>query len=134
MGAVSSITDLTIYLSYSDNVDKTKLSNLMKRLKSMNTRVLTHSENFQEDIQKSYLVVYCIDSDVLKNYKQIREYNEVTETKKKIIYLFMNKNYTYENHPELKGAFPLESTCACFEEEYLDASLFNIQSALFRAF
>ena len=134
MGAVSSITDLTIYLSYSDNVDKEKLSNLMKRLKGMNVNILTNSENFKEDIQKSYLVVYCIDSDVLKNYKQICEYNEVKETNKKIIYLFMNKNYTYENHPELKGAFPLESTCACFEEEYLDASLFNIQSALFRAF
>ena len=131
MGGTTSLVRIPVYLSYPDNIDVDKLSKLREKINGMNGNILEHDQNNTEDnIIKSNIILYCITKDSIKNYKQAIDFNVATDQKKNILFIFMNKDYGHNTHPELLKVFPIDRCAIYFDDAYLDATIFKIQSAI----
>ena len=131
MGGVNSLIRIPIYLSYPDDINIEKIEKLRKKINMMNGEIFEHDKNnINDNIIRSKIILYCITKDSIKNYKQAIDLNVATDEKKKILFIFMDKDYGYNTHPELLGVFPIDQTAIYFEDAYLDATIFKIQSTI----
>jgi hypothetical protein len=124
MGAASSVSLNNVYISKGSPNKYIKM--LLDKLQTLDCSFNEYS------IQQSNFIIICISQDTIRTQSQVAEINYAWDSKKPIIYIMTNKNYTPLCNPELNSIIKNDRWISCFDEKSVDGSFAQISYLLER--
>lgn len=131
MGSGVSV-NVSFYISYLDM--NMKCVNLLKE--KMKERNLIYCDKLfgnklYDFILNANYVVICLSPDTIRNQSQVIEINYALELKKKLIFVYMCRDYTISNTPCLRGLIGDSDIIEYYCEDNIEVAISNLDKILF---
>ena len=127
MGAASSVSLNNVYISKGST--NKYITMLLDKLQTLDRSFVNEKEY---SIQQSNFIIICITPDTIRTQAQVAEINYAWDSKKPILYIMTNKNYTPLCNPELNSIIKNDRWISCFDEKSVDGSFAQISYLLER--